>query len=50
MINFEENLLVIMRKYTENFSSKSYGGESEEVDVLMEAFGITQDLKKENKQ
>jgi hypothetical protein len=50
MANFEENLLSIIQKYTENFSGKSYSEESEEIDVLMEAFGITQDLKKENKQ
>ena len=50
MANFEENLLSIIQKYTENFSGKSYSEESEEMDVLMEAFGITQDLKKENKQ
>ena len=46
----EKNLLSIMQKYAENFSEKSYSEESEESDVLMEAFGITQDLKKENKQ
>ena len=50
MSNFENNLLTIVQKYSENFSGKTYKEESEEVDVLMEAFGITQDLKKENKQ
>jgi hypothetical protein len=50
MANFEENLLSIIQKYTENFSGKSYSEESEEIDVLMEAFGISQELKKENKQ
>ena len=50
MANFEENLLSIIQKYTENFNCKSFSEESEEIDVLMEAFGITQDLKKKNKQ
>ena len=50
MANIEDNLVRIMQKYTKNFSGKSYGDESEETDLLMKAFGITQDLKKENKQ
>jgi len=50
MANFEENLLSIIQKYTENFSGKSYNDESEEIDVLMEAFGISQELKRKNKQ
>ena len=50
MANFEENLLSIVQKYAENFSGKSYRDESEEIDVLMEAFGISQELKRENKQ
>ena len=48
MANIEDNLVRIMQKYTKNFSGKSYGDESEETDLLMKAFGITQDLKKEN--
>jgi len=50
MVAFEEKLISIMQKYTENFSGKNYSKESDETDVLMEAFGITQDLKRENKQ
>lgn len=50
MKKFEENLTNIIQKYTANFSDKIYGEESEEIDILMEAFGITQNLKKENKQ
>lgn len=50
MANFEENLINIIKRYSESFSGKSYREESEEIDVLMQAFGITQNLKKENKQ
>lgn len=50
MANFEDNLIHIIQKYKDNFSGKIYKDESEEIDVLMEAFGITQVLKKENKQ
>ena len=50
MEKLEANLINIIQKYSENFSNKNYKGESEQVDVLMEAFGITQALKKENKQ
>ncbi len=46
MTTFEENLISIIQKYTENFNGKSYSEESEEIYFLMEAFGITQDLKK----
>jgi hypothetical protein len=50
MASFEDNLTNIIQKYTLNFNDKIYGEESEEIDVLMESFGITQDLKKQNKQ
>jgi hypothetical protein len=50
MSNFENNLLNIVQKYSDSFNGKTYKEESEDTDVLMEAFGITQDLKKENKQ
>ena len=50
MSTFEKDLADILLGYKESFSHKNYGDESEESDVLMEAFGITQELKKENKQ
>ena len=50
MSTFEENLENILLQYKKSFSLKNYGDESEDSDVLMEAFGITQELKKENKQ
>lgn len=50
MDQFEEKLINIIQFYSSGFSSKSYKEESEETDVLMEAFGISQEIKKENKQ
>lgn len=50
MEELELKLVKIVHKYSENFDAKSYKTESEETDVLMDAFGITQELKKENKQ
>lgn len=50
MDQFEESLLTIIKNYSNSFSGKVYKEESEETDVLMEAFGISQDVKKENKQ
>ena len=40
----------VMRKYQENFSEKIYVNNYDSTDILMETFGITQDLKRENKQ
>jgi hypothetical protein len=50
MEEIEERLIKILNKYADNFNSKHYGEETEETDILMEAFGISQTLKKENKQ
>jgi hypothetical protein len=43
-------LLNILREYYTSFSAKTYDDESSETDPLMNAFGITQELKQENKQ
>ena len=40
----------VLERYKENFSKKVYVDTYDDSDVLMEAFGITQDLKRENKQ
>ena len=40
----------IMKKYHESFSNKSYAEENVDTDILMNMFGITQELKQENKQ
>lgn len=47
---FENQLVAIIKRYSESFSSKNYKEETNETDVLMEAFGITPELKRENKQ
>lgn len=46
----EEALEDVMLAYTSAFSAKVYVEESDERDVLMDAFGITPDLKRENRQ
>ena len=40
----------ILRRYQGNFSHKVYLDDYDSTDVLMETFGITQELKRENKQ
>ncbi|MCK5715999.1 MAG: hypothetical protein KAH77_00805 [Thiomargarita sp.] len=46
----DQKLSSILRKYKENFSTKVYVDNYDSTDILMETFGITQDLKRENKQ
>ncbi len=50
MEKIEERLNKILNKYSSSFNNKHYAEESEETDLLMDAFGISQSLKKENKQ
>jgi len=49
-MDLKSSLSTIIKAYSEGFSLKTYGEESSESDLLMECFGITQELKKENKQ
>jgi hypothetical protein len=44
------SLEVILRQYAESFAGKSYGEENDERDVLMDVFGISPELKRENRQ
>ncbi|MFQ5965229.1 MAG: restriction endonuclease [Candidatus Scalinduaceae bacterium] len=44
------NLNKILKQYSESFLSKKFGEESYEVDELMQVYGLTQGIKKENKQ
>ena len=44
------NLSAILERYQKNFSEKIYVDDFDSTDILMEAFGITQELKRENKQ
>ncbi|MEN8216772.1 MAG: restriction endonuclease [Pseudomonadota bacterium] len=46
----ESKLSTILKKYQSNFSNKVYVDNYDSTDVLMDAFGVTQELKSENKQ
>ena len=43
-------LSTIIQQYQSSFSSKSYVPENNDHDVLMQVFGITPELKRENRQ
>jgi len=40
----------LLKQYQESFSSKMYSDNNDDTDVLMSLYGITPDLKRENKQ
>lgn len=46
----ENRLDIILNRYKGSFSSKVYANENNDSDLLMEAFGISPELKRENKQ
>ena len=48
--DIDKKLSDILKKYQGNFSDKIYRDDFDCTDLLMEAFGITQELKRENKQ
>ena len=48
--DIDKKLSAILRKYQNNFSEKVYVDDYDTTDVLMEIYGITQELKRENKQ
>jgi hypothetical protein len=50
MSDIRQELNFIIEKYSHSFSVKDYNPENEEHDVLMDAFGITPELKRENRQ
>lgn len=45
-----ENLAQILNQYQSSFIDKVYTDENEDYDLLMNAFGITPELKRENRQ
>lgn len=49
-MTLEIKLDSILGKYSESFSQKEYSDENDDHDLLMQAFGITPELKRENKQ
>ncbi|MBL0606923.1 hypothetical protein JD515_12240 [Aeromonas caviae] len=46
----EANLDAILRRYHSSFEEKVYSDENDDHDILMDAFGITPQLKRENRQ
>lgn len=48
--SFEQELKNILSQYRNSFSEKSYNEENNEHDLLMNIFGITPSLKRENRQ
>ena len=46
----EDKLIETLDKYFQNFGNKVYQNNFDDTDVLMNAFGITQELKSENKE
>ena len=48
--NIENKLKSILKDFSEKFSEKIYLDDFDDTDLLMDAFGITQKLKSENKQ
>ena len=48
--NIEDQLRNILGQYKDSFITKEYNEENNDHDVLMDVFGITPDLKRENRQ
>lgn len=48
--DIDKRLSHILKEYQDNFSEKIYVDDYNSSDILMETFGITQELKSENKQ
>ncbi len=46
----ESNLDAILKQYQSSFTAKVYSDENDEHDILMDAYGITPQLKRENRQ
>ena len=46
----EEHLRSVLKSYQNAFAAKVYGEENEDLDVLMNAFGLVPQLKRENRQ
>lgn len=50
MEDIKNKLERILKKYSVGFEAKKYSDNFDDIDVLMDVFGITQELKSENKQ
>ena len=49
-MQIEMKLDAILERYKQSFTQKEYSDENGDYDLLMQAFGITPELKRENKQ
>jgi len=49
-MTIENKLDAVLKKYSRSFVDKVYSEENDEQDLLMQAFGITPELKRENRQ
>ncbi len=49
-ISLDDQLKQVLRAYRDSFSSKTYSEENDDCDLLMDVFGITPSLKRENRQ
>ncbi|MGD9660320.1 MAG: hypothetical protein AB7U63_03510 [Porticoccaceae bacterium] len=49
-MSIEDNLDSVLAKYHASFTAKVYSDENDDHDILMDAFGITPLLKRENRQ
>lgn len=50
MADLEDNLSLVLKSYSQKFDSIVYEDNYNDTDLLMDAFNITQELKRENKQ
>lgn len=50
MCKIEDKLNEVLSRYSESFTAKKYSNDFNDTDLLMDTFGITQELKSENKQ
>ena len=50
MTSIDDSLDTVIARYQASFTQKVYDGENDDSDLLMDVFGITPDLKRENRQ
>jgi hypothetical protein len=48
--SIEQSLGTILNQYKQSFTAKIYREENDDIDLLMEVFGITPEMKRENRQ
>lgn len=50
MIPGEDSMREVLAAYHDSLSSKAYGAENDDYDVLMKVFGLTPEIKRQNRQ